>query len=169
MSSLHIQCRQYIVGTHLAHGHSVAVLLRPTRRHGPRLCDRLVSKPASTNRARPGIVPGAQSRRSPPPTQSDLDFPAQQILSALEVVAWFCATGLQLWAFSLAHQQYRKSQHCTLQEEAEYSAGEATPVAQATWSDHVSASPSLMTQFAVFAVILAAVFGRARSWLSHGR
>ena len=163
MTCLVSHARQLLITRTHTHVHACS---QPTTRRLLLPAMRLVPKFNRLNQNRQRHVPCAQPKPQANQLQPDPTLSAQHILSALEVVAWFCAIGLQACAFGLAYQQYQEL--ITEQETEQYEA-ETSSISPHTWSDHLCRSPSLITQGAVFAIILAAVVGRCRQWLSHGR
>ena len=152
--------------------HSPVTLPQLTRRQSLLPCGS-TQQPRRSNRRTQLTAARAQPRPVAPQIQPDLRISAQQILSSLEAVAWLCAAGLQACAFVLSHQQFQQRQQLlALQEsdsDSEYCQAEQPSVLQDTWTDHLCTSPSLITQSAVCAIIVASIIGRCRQWLSHGR
>ena len=107
--------------------------------------------------------------------QVGLDLPVQQVFAALQVATWLCATALQASALVLSywqhHQQQQQQQDLQQQSalQEQYEQMEQAPASLQTWSEHFATSPSLITQAAVCAILIAALIGRLKQWLSHGR
>ena len=105
--------------------------------------------------------------------QEGFDLPVQQVLSALQLAIWLCATALQASALVLSYRQHQQQEHQHLQQQLalqeQYEQIEQAPAPLQTWSEHFATSPSLVTQAAVCAILIAAMIGRLRQWLSHGR